>query len=188
MRTAIEVLDWAVQYKEIAGDGFNAEMLWLAQLSGNQSHEAVQGLTFSEPEWLAFACKLDPVQYQSDWVCTGNGTDYNAIQKRAVCAFKRGVAFDVAVTGDLNERTHKVIWRSGFGTRLVSDPLASVGLHAVLIGDISNDDRAKVYLALVLLGENASQPIEILTQSIQPETYHEILCVLVANLLKDELQ
>lgn len=188
MRTALELLDWAQDWVALAGDGFKAELLWLGQLAGLQDHAVLQSLTFNDPEWEAFAAAIDPDAYSTSWHCQDFTDSYDSLQRQAVCAFKRGEIFDTPITGELNDRAHKVIWCSGFGTRLVNDTQAAEEFLSEPTENLSLDDQAKIYLALVLLGQDAQEPPGILTENLIPQTYHEILCVLVANFLKETLQ
>lgn len=186
MIKAEEILDWAVQYKDIAQDGFKAEMLLLAKLSQSDTHPLVSDFTFNEPEWLAFASVLYPQHYQSDWICTEEGNDYATLQKKAVCAFVRNVPFECEFTGDLNEVSHKVIWASGFGVRKVESPEAVETLQSFSMDTLSNDDKAKIYLSMVLLKQDVAEPQEILTQQLEAYNYHEILIMRAANHLKEK--
>lgn len=186
MITATEILDWAIQYKDIGQDGFKAEMLLLAQLSQSDEHPLVSDFTFTEDEWLAFASVLYPQHYQSDWVCTEEGDDYATLQKKAVCAFKRNVPFECDFTGDLNELSHKIIWASGFGVRKIDSAEAVQALQTLSNDNLSNDDKAKVYLSMVLLKQDAVEPQGILTQQLEAYNYHEILIMRAANHLKEK--
>lgn len=185
MTTAIELLDWAQDYCEYAEDGFKAEMLWLACLSGNETHSCTRQ-NFMSPEWKAFAHAWLPNLYELPEFSDQGHNEYDTDQKKAIKALLGKVEFTRIGDGNLNEVTHQVIWASKFGKRKVVSVEAGLKLKNWLKTDLTNDEYAKIILALRLLGDNAKyERIDnILNTELTPETYHEQLCALVSNILR----
>lgn len=185
MTTALELLDWAQDYCTYADDGFKAEMVWLACLSGNENHPCTRQ-NFMSPEWKAFAHAWLPELYDLPEFAPKGDTPYETEQRQAIKALLGLGEFSRVGDGALNEVTHQVIWASQFGKRKVVSVEALAKLKAWLKGDLTNDEYAKIILSLRLLGDNAKyERIDaILKLALTPETYHEQLCALVSNILR----
>lgn len=185
MRTAIEILDWAQDYCQYAQDGFKAEMLWLACLSGNKDHFCAKQ-NFSTPEWQSFAHAWIPELYEKVDFSEESDNPYDEQQKSAIKALLGYGKFDRVGDGGLNEVCHQVVWASQFGKKKIVSLEAGLKLKAWLKTELSNDEYAKVVLALRLLGDdkNYERIDRILSADLTPETYHEQLCALVSNLLR----
>lgn len=186
MITPTSMLDWSQQWMPVAEDGFKAEMIWLAVIYNQTAHPAVNGLTFTTPEWEFFAFRQMPNVYKNPNRRNNYNRAYDQMQSDAVFNMSAVIDilnFPVAPGDDLNLVMHKVIWASQFGKRQPTMPDAQAILQASLTTP-DDDIYAKSVVALSILDiavpPERTDRILAATETL-PQTYHAQLCSLVTR-------
>lgn len=176
------MIDWMKQYIDIAGDGFKAELLWLAYLS----NEPPPLVYFSEIEWQAFAHSLFPEKYTMPLEQSQKSNWYCIYQSRACFSTANGIQPDIInihPEDNYSQLAHKVIWMTGFGKFSYYSSEYKESLIAGLVED--NDTHALCCIALILMGcaVDLTRCNQIKQQDLNPANYHEIYCATVATIL-----
>lgn len=185
MTTAQDILDWGGDYVGMAGDGFKAEMVWLADMASIDS-PYLDGLSFDDQLWHDFAAKLRPHAYSANGIYSTPVIAYDVWQKAAVVCFINGrnCTLDYFETMDLNTLFHRVLWAADFGKKKLNVASMLKGLIDSRT-PASDDELAKKMLALKLIGQpyNSVEVERILEKRLEIQTYHEqLICCIIKSI------
>ena len=185
MITPTNMLDWSVQWMPVAEDGFKAEMIWLADYFKLASHPAVNGLTFTDPEWEYFAFKIMPSAYKNPNRRKQWGRQYEIWQEQAIYDIgTTNLPIVVDVTDNANLAVHKVVWANQFGRKRNVQPANAETIMQAALNTLDDDLHAKCILALRMQGDlpDMTRLDTILAAiAITPQNYHALLCALIAK-------
>lgn len=179
-----EILAWAEDWYAIAGDGFKAEMLFLAYLSGAPPPD----VAFAAGECQAFARWLYPHLFPEPTAEADTRTEYDRAQAWACYALLTGAGLaPPEIHTDPRVTVHSVLWASRFGADLIDAPDVIAHLTPYL-SDPDDDLHAMAVLGLVICGQNPdiSRCMDIADLSPTPETYHAIAVAQMAQLIDPE--